>query len=56
VRNLPDGAVEVEAEGEEAALRELEKFLRQGPRMARVSGADFFWEGSPAGLGAFEIR
>lgn len=56
VRNLPDGVVEVEAEGDEAALHELEKFLRQGPRMARVSGADFFWEGIPTGLCTFEIR
>jgi len=56
VRNLPDGAVEVEAEGDEAALRALEKFLRQGPRMARVSGADFDWDRDPAGLRSFEIR
>jgi acylphosphatase len=56
VRNLPDGAVEVEAEGEEPALRELERFLRQGPRMARVQSADFFWEATPEGSGSFEIR
>lgn len=56
VRNLPDGAVEVEAVGEEAALRELEKFLRRGPRMSRVAGADFSWEDGPEGLPAFEIR
>jgi acylphosphatase len=53
---LPDGAVEVEAEGDEAALRELEKFLRQGPRMARVSGADFDWDTGATGLRSFEIR
>jgi acylphosphatase len=56
VRNLPDGAVEVEAEGDEAALHELENFLRQGPRMARVAGADFIWEEGGAGLPGFEIR
>ena len=56
VRNLPDGAVEVVADGEESALRELERFLRQGPRMARVAGADFFWEASAERLRAFEIR
>lgn len=56
VRNLADGAVEVEAVGEEAALRALEKFLRRGPRMARVAGADFIWEEGAARLPGFEIR
>ena len=56
VRNLPDGGVEVEAAGEENALRELEQFLRRGPRMAHVTGAEFFWKESPGGSGRFEIR
>ena len=60
VRNLPDGAVEVEAAGPEDALRELAQFLRQGPRMAHVTGTDFFWQ-DDAGAGGsgrmrFEIR
>jgi len=36
VRNLPDGRVELVACGEEAKLRELERWLWQGPRHARV--------------------
>ena len=56
VRNMPDGAVEVEAEGPEDALRELEQFLRRGPRMARVTGADFFWSENGHGQTRFEIR
>ena len=56
VRNMPDGAVEVEAEGPEDALRELEQFLRRGPRMARVTGADFFWNENGRGQTRFEIR
>ena len=36
VRNLPDGSVEVVAEGEEALLREFVDKLREGPRFARV--------------------
>jgi acylphosphatase len=36
VRNLRDGRVEILARGDEAALRELEKLLRQGPSFSRV--------------------
>jgi acylphosphatase len=35
-RNLPDGAVEVVAQGPEPALRALEQALRQGPAQAQV--------------------
>lgn len=44
VRNCLDGTVEVTAAGATPALRALETFLRQGPRMAHVTGADIFWE------------
>ena len=36
VRNLPDGTVEVIAEGEENKLKELTKFCRTGPPNANV--------------------
>jgi acylphosphatase len=36
-RNLPDGSVEVIAQGEEAALALLESWLWQGPPAAEVS-------------------
>ncbi len=36
VRNLPDGRVEVLMCGPRAAVAELEQWLHQGPRMARV--------------------
>lgn len=35
-RNLPDGSVEVLAEGSETSLNILHRHLHQGPRMARV--------------------
>jgi acylphosphatase len=35
-RNLPDGCVEVIAQGNEASLEALEKWLRKGPPSARV--------------------
>ncbi len=36
VRNLPDGRVEVEAEGDEDAMQRFERALRQGPPAGRV--------------------
>ena len=35
-RNLPDGSVEVVAQGEAAAVGELREWLRHGPAQARV--------------------
>lgn len=40
VRNLPDGRVEVEAEGDADAVERFERALRQGPRGARVDAMD----------------
>lgn len=40
VRNLPDGSVEVVAQGGAAALTSLESVLAQGPPAARVSHVD----------------
>jgi acylphosphatase len=37
VRNLPDGAVEVVAQGSPKALAELEAALWRGPSLAKVS-------------------
>ena len=36
VRNLPDGRVEAQAEGDADALERFERALRRGPRGARV--------------------
>ena len=39
-RNLPDGSVEVVAEGSEDVLGQLEARLRSGPSFASVAGVD----------------
>jgi acylphosphatase len=49
VRNLSDGAVELEAEGENEALEKLLAFVKQGPRSARVDSVITEWL-EPAGL------
>ena len=56
VRNRPNGDVELTAEGDDRALRELEAFVRRGPPLAHVTGADVFWEDAKNDLTTFEIR
>jgi len=43
VRNEPDGAVLLEAEGRPEALEELLSWLRDGPPQARVDAMDVTW-------------
>jgi len=55
VRNLPDGGVEAEAEGDRAAVERLVAWCRRGPPAARVDGVQVSW-GEPRGdLAPFEI-
>jgi acylphosphatase len=44
VRNLPDGDVEVLAEGPRENLERFVELLRRGPRMARVDRCEATWE------------
>ena len=53
--NLPDGSVEVVAEGSEAALGSLEARLREGPSLARVSDVERV-AAAPVGARHFTIR
>ncbi|CUU35847.1 MAG: acylphosphatase [Fimbriimonadales bacterium] len=56
VRNLPDGSVEVVAEGEESALRTLlEQVLRVGPPGAWVREVDAHWDAGTGEFGEFRI-
>lgn len=54
-RNLPDGTVEVEAEGDESAVGRLAEFLAEGPRGARVDSVDRE-PMTPTGGTGFRIR
>jgi acylphosphatase len=55
VRNLPDGSVEVVAEGPRDAVEALAAFCRRGPPAARVEAVQVEWE-APAGIsGPFRV-
>jgi acylphosphatase len=56
VRNLPDGRVEVVAEGKEERLWQCLELLRQGPRLAFVSEVHHRWEPATGEFVGFEIR
>ena len=54
VRNLPDGRVEIVAEGEEAAISSLIEWAHRGPPAARVENLQVEWS-SPQGEREFHI-
>jgi acylphosphatase len=56
VRNLPDGRVEAEAEGEREALEALVRWCRRGPPAARVDDVAVTWRPHAGDLGRFEQR
>ena len=56
VRNLPDGSVEVVAEGERDRLKRLAEQLKAGPRAARVTEVEERWSGYSGEFTEFKIR
>ena len=52
--NLPDGRVEVLAEGDEGSLRQFVERLREGPALSRVSGVTFRWDDPSGDYAGFE--
>ena len=54
-RNLPDGRVEVVAEGEPEAVDQLVQWCHQGPAYAYVTGVEVRAE-TPEGLTGFTVR
>jgi acylphosphatase len=55
VRNRPDGSVEIVAEGEEAAIRELHVWAQKGPSVARVERVDTRWRSYSGEFSDFRI-
>ena len=55
VRNLPDGAVEVEAIGDRPVIERLIEHLRQGPSFAKVTGVQLEWGVGVAERDRFEV-
>jgi len=56
VRNLPDGKVEIVAEGEAEAVDAMSAWARKGPPMARVSGVEVMEGDIGGGYVGFEVR
>lgn len=56
VRNLPDGSVEVVAEGPDAGLQTLESWCRRGPPAAKVRALERWDEPASGEFEGFGIR
>jgi len=56
VRNLPNGSVEVLAEGPRAALEQLHEFLRHGPPHAVVASVQAEWLPATAEFTRFDVH
>jgi acylphosphatase len=55
VRNCPDGAVELVAEGEKRKIDDLTAWCRHGPRDAEVENVRIEWVESSGEFSAFRI-
>ena len=56
VRNLRDGRVEAEFEGDQARLEQMLDWCRRGPLGAQVREVEAAWREGPAKYADFEIR
>lgn len=56
VRNLPDGKVEVMAEGEQEILQRFLEWCQLGPVGAQVEKVEAFWAKTKGQFDKFEIR
>jgi acylphosphatase len=55
VRNRPDGNVEILAEAEEDAIREIVSWAQHGPSAARVDDVDVRWRSYTGEFSDFRI-
>jgi len=55
-KNLPNGDVEIVAEGDEGAIKGFIEQVRVGPASAHVSAVDVQWKDSEFGFTDFDIR
>jgi acylphosphatase len=56
VRNLPNGSVEVVAEGEKGLVKDFVERLRIGPMSAHVTGVDVKWHEEDSGYTEFRLQ
>ncbi len=56
VRNLDDGRVEIVAEGEEPALKELQKWAEKGPDLAQVENVESKLEAPTGEFSDFKVE
>lgn len=56
VKNMPDGTVYLEAEGEEEQLNQLEKWLRIGSPLSRVNRIEVVWTEPTDEYSTFEMK
>jgi acylphosphatase len=56
VRNLPDGGVEVIAEGPRDSLESLLAELRRGPSLSRVDRVTDSWSEATGAFTGFDVR
>lgn len=56
VKNLPDGRVEIVAEGEKEKIQDLIEWAKVGPQFAKVEKVETFWEEFQNEFNSFEIK
>jgi acylphosphatase len=56
IRNLPDGRVEAEVEGERSRVEALVAWCRRGPPAAEVDEVAVEWAAHRGDLGPFAVR
>jgi acylphosphatase len=56
VRNLPNGSVEVVAEGDRGMVKDFIERLRIGPLSAHVTGVDVKWHEKDSGFTEFRLQ